>query len=231
MALPGPLDNFLRGRPRSSASSSGAPPGRKAGAGPGDPPVVTSRRSRALEEFFLDIREQSGLTILDLGGASQENVNFITNLGHRLCSGNFQQILDETFGIESTTDHSNPGRIEYFLRQALDHPEGHFDGVLLWDSLEYLAPALLHAVVARLRKIARPQSQMLAIFESDDKLVRIPRYTFRILETSLLQLDRHGTRPAVQLFNNRGLEKMFADFHSVKFFLTRERLREVLVRV
>jgi len=35
----------------------------------------------------------------------------------------------------------------------------------------------------------------------------------------------------VQLFNNRALEKLFADFQSVKFFLTRERLREVLVRV
>jgi hypothetical protein len=44
-------------------------------------------------------------------------------------------------------------------------------------------------------------------------------------------LTQSGSRPAVQLFNNRGLERLFADFQSVKFFLTRERLREVLVRV
>ncbi|MFY9728327.1 MAG: hypothetical protein WAJ87_22720, partial [Bryobacteraceae bacterium] len=60
--------------------------------------MVTTRRSRALEEFFLDIRGQSGLTILDLGGASQENVNFITSLGHRLYSEDFLQILYDTFG-------------------------------------------------------------------------------------------------------------------------------------
>ena len=64
---------------------------------------------------------------------------------------------------------SNPGRIEYFLRQALDYPEGQFDGVLVWDVLEYLAPALLTAVVERLHKIVRPKSYMLAFFHSDDQ--------------------------------------------------------------
>jgi len=231
MPLPGPLKNLLRGQGPSSASGGGSPPARFRRGDPKQPEIVTTRRSRALEEFFIDIRGQSGLTILDLGGVSQENVNFITNLGHRLYSENFLQILEETFGPEDTVDHSNPGRIEFFLRQALDYPEAYFDGVLLWDSLEYLAPALLEAVVARVRRIAREKSQMLAFFESDDKLARVPRYTFRILELSSLQLTQHGTRPAVQLFNNRGLEKLFGEFKSVKFFLTRERLREVLVRV
>jgi hypothetical protein len=231
MPLPGPLRDFLRGQVRSSASGGSEPPGRVPQAKSNEPEVVTTRRSRALEEFFLDIRELSGLTILDLGGASQENVNFITNLGHRLYSEDFLQILHETFGAEGTVDHSNPGRIDYFLRQALDYPEDHFDGVLLWDSLEYLAPALMTAVVARVRKIARKKSHVLAFFESDDKLERVPCYTFRILETTSLQLTQNGTHPTVQLFNNRALEKLFADFQSVKFFLTRERLREVLVRV
>jgi hypothetical protein len=36
-------------------------------------------------------------------------------------------------------------------------------------------------------------------------------------------------RPA-RLFNNRGLEKLFGRFESVKFFLTRDRLREVIAK-
>ena len=47
-------------------------------------PIVTVRPSRGLEEFFSYIRGQSGLRILDLGSANQQNVTFITNLGHRL---------------------------------------------------------------------------------------------------------------------------------------------------
>ena len=37
-------------------------------------------------------------------------------------------------------------------------------------------------------------------------------------------------RRPLQLFNNRGVEKLFQRFHSVKFFLARDHLREVIVR-
>src|SRR5580698_2068170 len=114
------------------------------------------RTSRGLEEFFGHIHGLSGLTLLDLGGATQQNVNFITDLGHRLYSENFLQILGEASGTESLAEQANPGRIEYFLRQALDYPDRHFDGVLIWDVLEYLAPALLAAVIERLARIVRP---------------------------------------------------------------------------
>lgn len=189
-----------------------------------------TRSSRGLQEFFNYIRGQSGLTILDFGAATQQNVSFITNLGHRLYSENFLQLLKESFTADQA-DQSNPGRIEHFLKQALDYPEGQFDGVLIWDVLEYLSPALLAAVVERLHKIVRANSYMLAFFHSDDRQEAVPYYTFRIQELNLLQVEQHGSRQPVQLFNNRSLEKLFSRFASVKFFLTRERLREVIVKV
>jgi hypothetical protein len=45
-----------------------------------------------------------------------------------------------------------------------------------------------------------------------------------------LKLVQKGFRATAQSFNNRGLEKLFSKFESVKFFLTRESLREVIVR-
>jgi len=234
MLLPGPLKNMFRGSKGASAPK-GPPPVVSARAS--FPPrhsadeVASSRTSRGLEEFFRNIRDQSGLTILDLGGATQQNVTFITNLGHRLYSEDFLQILNETFGPDDTVDQANPGRIEYFLRQTLDYPEAQFDGVLVWDVLEYLEPALLNAVVDRLHKIVRPKSYMLSFFHSDDKLEAVPFYTFRIQETNTLNVAQRGLHRPVQLYNNRSLEKLFSRFESVKFFLTRERLREVIVKV
>jgi 2-polyprenyl-3-methyl-5-hydroxy-6-metoxy-1,4-benzoquinol methylase len=228
----GTLRNILRGPrgPIPPGNSDGAPrplfPSRSSSA----EDIVATRQSRGLEEFFKYIRDQSGLTILDLGGATQQNVSFITNLGHRLYSENFLQTLGETFGTEDALDQANPGQIEYFLRQALDYPERQFDGVLLWDVLEYLAPALLTAVVDRLQKIVQPKSYMLAFFHSDDKQEAVPSYTFRIQDLNTLQVAQHGTHRPAQLFNNRSLEKLFGRFDSVKFFLTRERLREVIVK-
>ncbi|HEY1337999.1 MAG TPA: class I SAM-dependent methyltransferase [Bryobacteraceae bacterium] len=235
MELPGPLKNLLRGGRGGSAPN--LPPAAGGSVRSlfasrhGAEESIATRQSRGLEEFFKYIRDQSGLTVLDLGGATQQNVSFITNLGHRLYSENFLQILAETFGPDDTVDQSNPGRIEYFLKQSLDYPEGHFDGVLIWDVLEYLAPPLLVAVVERLNKIVRPKSYMLAFFHSDDKQDAVPAYTFRIQELNKLQVAQHGMHHPAQLFNNRSLEKLFGKFESVKFFLTRERLREVIIKV
>jgi len=235
MPFPGPLKNLLRGG-RGGPVSNGPPPAANAARpmssrNTGMEAAVSTRQSRGLDQFFGYIRGQSGLTILDLGGATQQNVNFITNLGHRLYSEDFLQILNETFGVDDTVDQSNPGRIDYFLRQALDYPEGQFDGVLLWDVLEYLTPALLAAVVERLHLIVRPKSYLLAFFHSDDKLEAVPLYTFRIQDVNSLQVAQQGLRRPAQLFNNRSLEKLFGRFDSVKFFLTKERLREVIVKV
>jgi hypothetical protein len=235
MLLPGPLKNLFGGRRGGSAPDPqpGAAKTRnsqhKRMSG-GETSTIT-RSSRGLEEFFGYIRNQSGLTILDLGVATQQNITFITNLGHRLYSEDFLQILNETFGVDDTVDQSNPGRIDYFLRQTLDYPDQQFDGVLAWDVLEYLEPPLLAAVIERLKKIVRPKSYMLAFFHSDDKLESVPFYTFRIQEINSLQVDQRGVRRPTQLFNNRGIEKIFGQFESVKFFLTRERLREVIVKV
>ena len=233
MELPGPLKNLFRGGrgpapsngPGAPLPFSGRPPARSS------EEVLATRPSRGLEEFFGYIRDQSGLTILDLGGATQQNVSFITSLGHRLYSEDFLQILHETFDGDDTQDQLNPGRIDYFLRQSLDYPEGHFDGVLIWDVLEYLQPALLTAVVERMHMIVRPKSYMLAFFHSDDKVESAPYYTFRIQDTNLLQVAQRGARRPAQLFNNRSLEKLFTRYESVKFFLTRERLREVIIKV
>src|SRR5262245_26950054 len=116
MPLPGPLKNLFRGG-RGPAGPNGPisppPQGSRPSARGGGDESVTTRQSRGLEEFFSYIRDQSGLTILDLGGATQQNVSFITNLGHRLYSEDFLQILNETFAEEGTVEQSNPGRIEY----------------------------------------------------------------------------------------------------------------------
>ncbi len=146
MEIPGPLKGMLgapRGAPLPNGSAKPAGSGRPLFSSwrPDGAAANAVRLSRGLEEFFGYIHGQTGLTILDLGAASQQNISFITGLGHRLYSEDFLRILGETFGENSAADQSNPGRIEYFLRQTLDHPPAYFDGVLIWDVLEYLEPA------------------------------------------------------------------------------------------
>lgn len=192
--------------------------------------IVTTRQSRGLEQFFSYIRDQVGLSILDLGMASQENITFITDLGHKLYTQDFLRSLDDTFGSEDITEQTSVGRIESFLQQSLDFKENTFDAVLIWDVMQYLSPALMHATVERLYGIVRPRSYMLAFFNSDEKSPMAPNISFRIQNQSTLMLSQKGFRRQSQVFNNRSLEKLFNHFESVKFFLTKENLREVIIK-
>jgi hypothetical protein len=220
--LPDRLKSIFRG--------SGAQEGSSSLFKGGDKEIVTTRQSRGLEQFFTYIRDQTGLSILDMGGACQDNINFVTNLGHRITPQSILQSVDETFGGVADTDQSNPHQIEKFLRENLDYQADSFDGVLLWDTLQFMAPALLNAVLERLHQIVRPKSYLLVYFSSEDRAKVSPVYSFRIQDRTTLNLVARGTRPTAQVFNNRGLEKLFVNFESVKFFLTRESLREVIVR-
>jgi hypothetical protein len=206
------------------------PPSFFGSSSPKDKEKTGQRQSRGLEQFFTYIRDQVGLSILDLSGANQENVNFITNLGHKLYSEDFMRGLKEAFGDENPAEQANPGRIEYFLKHNLDYAEGQFDGVLVWDALEYMAAPLLAATVERLYQIVRPKSYLLAFFHVEEKLGAVPRYSFRIRDFNTLVVSQSGQRVPVQRFNNRSLEKLFGRFESVKFFLTREQLREVIIK-
>jgi hypothetical protein len=70
---------------------------------------------------------------------------------------------------------------------------------------------------------------MLAFFHADEKVKEVPLYSYRISDEKTLQLTPRGTRRRAQFFNNRGLEKLFHK-QTIKFFLTRDSLREIIVR-
>ncbi len=171
------------------------------------------------------------MTILDLAGANQGTVTFITNYGHRLFSDDFLLQMDECFGTgDFYENQTNPLKVAQFLENTLNFPEESFDGVLVWDTLQFLAPPLLETVMARLRGVLRPGSCMLAVFHAEERASTIPTYSFRIADHHTISLAQRGERKPAQYFNNRSLERLFQDFQSVKFFLTRDHLREVIVR-
>jgi hypothetical protein len=191
-----------------------------------------SRQSNGLEQFFAAIRDMQGLDILDLAEANQSNVSYITNLTHRIYSEDFLRSLDTAFGApgEFYSNQADPNRTDSFVGQMFDFPENHFDGALVWDSLQYLAPPLLQVTVERLSRAMRPGAYMFALFHADEKAQSVPVYSYRISDARTLLLSPRGTRKPAQFFNNRGLEKLFQGFQSIKFFLTRDSLREVIVR-
>src|ERR1700682_3307364 len=138
---------MLGGSPAALASSGSVRPAVSAKQTPLNATPV-SKHSQGLDQFFSAISGQEGLNILDFAGASQANVSFITNLGHRLSSEDYLRSLEITFGDEHFYENQDgPEQAAKFLHDNLNFPPGHFDGALVWDALQFLSPPLLEATV------------------------------------------------------------------------------------
>ena len=188
-----------------------------------------SRNSNGLDQFFASLQGRDNLSILDFSGASQANISFITNLGHRIYSEDALHSIEEVFGFDAETQ-SNPVRMDMFLNQVLDFQEEQYDGALVWDALQFLSPSAAQPTVDRLFRILRPNSYVLAFFNANEKAPAIPAFHYRISEPKTLLLTPRSAPAPSHYYNNRAIEKLFQSFTSIKFFLTRENLREVIAK-
>jgi hypothetical protein len=190
-----------------------------------------SRQSSALDQFFQAFQGQVGLMVLDLGVSNQENTVFFNDLGHKLRYDNFVRSLDESFGDgDFYANQENELRIEAFQSKVLNFDDDSLDRILVWDSLQYLSPVMLEAAICQLHATLHKGGQLLTVFHTDEKLVEVPSYSYRIQARNQIKMVGRGYRKPAQYFSTRALEKLFKDFSQVKFFLTQDSLREVIVR-
>ena len=127
-----------------------------------------------------------------------------------------------------------------FLTENLVFPGAQFDVVLFWNLADYMDESLVKPVIGRLWSLLRPGGMLLAFFHTREASPDSPCYRFHILgadtlEMQLIEARREG-RPEKaagfqlqRVFNNRHIENLFRDFSSIKFFLARDNIREVLV--
>lgn len=186
------------------------------------------RPSQALDQFFGSLAQGTTLRILDLGEFTQANVEFITSLGHRLTFEDFERALSATIGPDPA--RADQARAHHFLQHSLTYPPEHFDAILIWDNLELLPPAMTGAVMDRLWSILRRGGSIFACFHAEAKTGPLERYSFRISDAKTMLLTPRGMARPLQTHNNRSIEKLFSGFAAVKFYLTRDSVREVVVR-
>jgi hypothetical protein len=180
-----------------------------------------ARRSHAIENLSGYLQSQPDLQILDFGGLNQTNLDFITGLGHRLYAQNLLQGWFSKPESQST---------EEFFDEALDMVDGSADAALLWDTLQFIPPEAVESLLARLHRILAPDALLLAFFQPDCPGSQSAASACRILNSQTLQVTSRGPRRPFHPYNPRGIERLFHRFTTVKFFLTRENVQEVVVR-
>lgn len=188
------------------------------------------------------------LCILDLGYTSAANIRYLTGRGHKIYS---EDLLEASTDPELITKDEQGNKIldsKKFLDENLNFSNTQFDVVLCWNLADYMDESLVKPVVGRLWSMLKPGGQLLAFFHTREAGPDAPCYRFHIVGQDILEMQpieprrevRRGPTGAVhtaansnfplqRVFNNRHIENLFRDFASIKFFLARDNVREVLV--
>jgi len=195
-----------------------------------------TRRSSGLNEFTRTIAGREELCILDLGCTSAMNISLFTGQGHKVYTEDVLLASHDAALAIPAGDGTNTIDVNRFLTENLAYHGQIFDAVLCWDVPDYLPEVLVKPVVERLCSVTKPGGVLLAYFHTRDAGPDAPHYRYHIAGNDTLNLqpltsERNG-KPMFRLqrvFNNRHIENLFREFASLKFFLARDNVREVLV--
>ncbi len=203
-----------------------------------------TRRSSAVAELARLLKSEDTLSVLDIGATSASNIRFFGERAHRICS---EDLLEASTDAALATVDEHGQKVldsKKFLEENLVYPNSQFDIVFCWNLADYLDESLVKPVVGRLWSVMKPGGLLLAFFHTREAGPDAPCYRYHVTGTDTLEMTRlaikrdqrkepgnaanHGFT-LQRVFNNRHIENLFRDFASLKFFLSRDNVREVLV--
>lgn len=187
------------------------------------------RKSTGFSEFMKWLAREEGLSVLDLGATSPANITFFIGLGHRFHQEDLLRLASDKSLIIPNSEGGKTIDIDRFLGENLRFERQEFDAVMFWDLADYLPEPLVKPVIERLHIAMKPGAIMLSFFHTKDAGPEAPFYRYNIASKDTLELQPASPYKLQRVFNNRHVESLFRDYGSIKFFLGRDNIREVLV--
>jgi hypothetical protein len=188
-----------------------------------------ARRSTGFNEFIKYISKQENLRILDLGATSAANITFMTGLGHKFHQEDLLRLSADRDLLVPNADGGTAFDTDRFLRDNLNFEREEFDAVMFWDLADYLPEPLVKPVIERVHVGMKPGSILLGFFHTKDAGPQEPFYRYHIASKEGVDMQSGESFRLQRVFANRHVENLFRDFASIKFFLGRDNLRDVLV--
>ncbi|HWX56408.1 MAG TPA: class I SAM-dependent methyltransferase [Verrucomicrobiae bacterium] len=189
----------------------------------------TLRHSAGLAEFMRRIAGEEKLCVLDLGQTSPVNIPFLTQRGARVYNEDLLRAFREKNYLVKQEDGAECLDVTTFFAENFDYSENQFDAILCWDIADYLPEPVVKPLVEKLHKMLKPGGTILGFFHTQDAGPDAPYFRYHIVQNDTLELAQGPNFRLQRVFNNRHVENLFKNFSSLKFFLGRDQIREVLV--
>lgn len=177
--------------------------------------------SNVLREFTERLERSQNTQLLDLGPVCGENINFFAKRVRRLFVCDMFLRLDLACRLGLPTTH---------VWQHLDYPPLSFDGIMLWSLIDYLDDSEVRKLLDLCNTMLKPSGTLLAVVQDE--------FTISSTINSHVIADNFEVylRPQPHLSlslrtrHNRALLTIVAPFTPIKSFVSRDGIREILLR-
>ncbi|MGA7156695.1 MAG: class I SAM-dependent methyltransferase [Acidobacteriaceae bacterium] len=191
------------------------------------------RHSRGWIEVRTYLEKNPSLRVLDFGTTSPANINYLTSRGHSVYMANIVQDATRPEWLRpAQRSDAKEGETEFdvdgFISANLDFSGRDFDVILLWDTANYLPPELVPALFARLRQVLRPDGLVLAFFHGRLTGPETVFARFQLGDPDELVALNSGDFPVRKTYQTRQVETFFEGYSSMRFFLGKDNVREVI---
>jgi SAM-dependent methyltransferase len=189
----------------------------------------SSRHSRGWGDVRIHLQQSDTLRVLDFGLTSPANINYLTSIGHSVYMANIVQDATRPEWLKESEEGGAPEfDVDRFIAANLDFSGRDFDVVLLWDTADYLPPAMVPSLFARLREVLRPEGRLLAFFHGKLTGPETAFTRYQLNDTDDLVVLDAGEFPVRQVYQTRQVERFLEGFSNVRFFLGKDNVREVI---
>lgn len=183
--------------------------------------------TKALPKFLAALSSRTQPVLLDLGPVVGDNVTFF---GEQLGCKIF--VEDVYKDLERFTRDGKLEEFPAFLGKRFPQEENTFDGILCWDTFDYMEKAAGQALAAQMARILKPDGVLLAFFNASEPKPGPSVYTKHIVADTVTLKHRAypATRGKLRPILNRDIVRMFEPLRVVEQFLLKTNQREVLFR-
>ena len=212
--------------PVGTPSHGGVPEIERTASRPANPIFPT----KVFREFLEILSRKDRPVILDVGALIGSNVEYFFNLGMKVhvedLVGAYQNHRYWNL-VEGQRLFDEPR----FLQENLDYTEGIFDGVIIWDLLNFIEPKFAKSLVQRITLTTRPGGCILAFVHTQNPSGLTPIRKYRLIDDCSLEYIPSGvTLEFKKTYQTRDITQLFVDYPGMKFHLLKHNILEVFLK-
>lgn len=180
-----------------------------------------------LKTFIKEITNIPSSLILDLGCICDSNIELFTHFGSKVF---VNDLLSANARAWTSPNSMRKVGIDE-VRIDFEYPENFFDGILLWDILDYFDIEEVRLLVNNASNILKKNGWALALFRPTNPIHFNTITRYRIV--SLAEI-RYETLPLItprhRIFSNRDIDDLFINFSSHRSSILKNRWREIILK-